>query len=225
MPVNWTEVNERRIGEKMQEILLYCAQTKAEMTPRAFDLARLSFERLLDNIVDRNPRSLAIVLPIRQSLNSDNDCVAVCSKKRAENLARTIVYKYISDDLDLYPVTAEKKLTRSKVRGLKECDIPKDELTEKDMIYVVAAIVEGENFSKSTMRTVFEWFQQIGLDPFQARIFAYLFLKQEPARIKSIPQYNLFSAEYRKAAKSLLDRGYLYEFPGELLGVTETTIE
>lgn len=50
MAVDWTEVNERRIGEKTQEILLYCAQKKTSMTQRAFELARLLFEGLLDNI-------------------------------------------------------------------------------------------------------------------------------------------------------------------------------
>lgn len=224
MPVNWTEVNNRRIGEKTQEILLYCAQARAEMTPRAFDLARLSLARLLDNIIDRDPRAISAVLPVRQSLNSDKESVAICSKKQAENLAKTIVYKCIGDDLDLYPVTAERKLSRTKARGLSECNIPADEMTEMDMMYVASAMVEGENFSKKTMLAVFGWFQQIGMNPFEARLYSYLYMRRELTRIKAIPQYNLLADEYRKATKTLLERGYLYEFPGELLGVTETTI-
>lgn len=55
MPVDWKEVNERRIEEKAQELLLYCSHGKEEMTPRAFELARISLSNLLDNIAERDP--------------------------------------------------------------------------------------------------------------------------------------------------------------------------
>lgn len=224
MAVNWTEVNERRIGEKTQEIRLYCAQKKDSMTPRAFDLAQLSFGRLLDNISERNPKSGNLCDAIRRKMESQDEFVAICSEKQAAVLARGIVYNYIGDDLDLYPVTAESKLSRSKVRGFSECNIPKDEMTVKDFIYVASAITEGENFTKETMRCVYDWFQEIGFDPYQTRVFSVLFIKNQPLSIRSIPQNNLFSSEYRKAAKSLVEKGFICEFPGELYCINETTI-
>ena len=224
MYVDWTEVNERRIGEKTQEIQLYCAQKKSSMTERAFDLARLSFYRLLDNIVDRNPKSAAVVDVIRKGVESQDDCIVVISEKQAAVLARGVVYNYIGDDLNLYPVTAEKKLLRSKVRELRECNIPLDEMTVKDIIYVASALTEGENFSKSTMRSIYDWFQIIGLDPIETRIFSVLFMKGEPASLQSIPQYAMLSSEYRKAAKTLVEKGFIYQLPDGKFNVTETTI-
>lgn len=91
MAVDRAEVNERRIGEKTQEILLYCAQKKSSMTTRAFDLARLSFGRLMDNIADRNPKS--VIDSIRRGMESQNECIASCTEKQAAVLG--IVYNYI----------------------------------------------------------------------------------------------------------------------------------
>lgn len=224
MYVNWAEVNERRIGEKTQEIRLYCAQKKQNMTSRAFDLARLSLERLLDNISDRTPRSKYAVKAVRESMTTQDECIALCSEKQAASLARGVVYNYIGDDLDLYPITAEKKLLRAKVREQKECNIPIEEMTTRDILFVAASICEGENYSKSTMRAVYEWFKEIGLDPIQTRIFSVLFLKGEPMPINAIPQQTLFYAEYRKAAKALVEKGFISELPGDLYCVTETTI-
>ena len=224
MAVDWTEVNERRIGEKTQEILLYCAQKKVSMTQRAFDLARLSFERLLDNISQRNPKSSSIIDCIRRGIVSQDDSIAQCTEKQATVLARSVVYNFIGDDLDLYPITAEKKLLRAKVRKLSECDIAIDEMTVKDILYVASAITKGENFSKQTMRSIFEWFRQIGLDPIQTRVFSALFMKATPMSIKSIPQQSMFAADYRKAAKELLAKGFITELPGEMFCVTETVI-
>lgn len=225
MPVNWTEANKRRISEKAQEIHLYCAQKRKDMTPRDFELARLSFEKLLENIVERNPRAASLCKDIRDKTKKWNNQVARCSMEQAEHLARTIVFKRIGDDLNLYPVSAESKLNRAKVRGLPECDIPKDEMTVKDFIFVVYAIANGENFSKRTMRDAFSWFQEIGMDPIQARVFSYLFIKQAPLSLRDLPQQELFSSEYRKAARALVKTGFISEFPGELFCITETSID
>jgi len=226
MSVDWRAVNRRRVGEKTQEIRLYCAQTKAEMTPRAFDLARASLWELLDNIIQRDLRYGPITKELRLSMmNDDEDCVAKCSKKQAAGLARGIVYNYIGDDLNLYPVTAEKKLVRAKARELKECDIPLDEMTVRDRIFVVYAIALGENFSKGTMMRVFEWFQEVGMDPIQARVFSFFFIKREPQSLRAIPQQELFASEYRKAAKALVKTGFIHELPDDLYCVTETVID
>ena len=59
MDSHWPQINSKRIREKAQEIQLYCAQKWDHMTPRAFELARLSFERLLENIAERDKYSMA----------------------------------------------------------------------------------------------------------------------------------------------------------------------
>lgn len=226
MYVNWAEVKKkRRIRKITQEIQLYCARKKESMTPRAFDLARLSFENLLNNIAERNPRLSSDCKSIRRSMDNQDNCIASCTENQAVVLARGVVYNHIGDDLDLYPVTAENKLLHAKVRGLPACDIPKDEMTVRDFIYIAAAIAEGENISTTTMRSVFEWFREIELDPYEARLFSVLFMRQEPMPLKSIPPQNLFASEYRAAAKSLVKKGFICELPGGLYCITETTIE
>lgn len=224
MLFNQKEVNERRISEISQEIWLYCAQKRDSMTPRAFDLARLSIERLLDNIADRNPKSLFTINNVRQGIAAQNDCVALCSEHQALVLARGIVYNYIGDDLNLYPITAEKKLIRTNLRKLNECDIPIEEMTVKDIIYITSAICEGEIVSKQTMRAVFKWFQDIGLDPIQARVFSVLFMKGKPTSLLSLPQQDLFGAEYKIAAKALVKKGFISELSNGKYNVTETVI-
>ena len=97
MAVDWTEVNERRIGEKTQEILLYCAQDRSSMTSRAFDLARLSFGRLLDNIADRNPSSSFVIDTIRRGMERQDDRIAFCTENQhvalcTTTLAMTSIY-------------------------------------------------------------------------------------------------------------------------------------
>ena len=152
MSIDWTEVNQRRISEKTQEIQLYCAQKKASMTERAFDLARLSFARLLDNISERYPGSSAIIESVRRGMTYQDECIARITKNQAGTLACGVVYNCIGDDLNLYPVTAEKKLYRAKVRQLGECDISIDEMALHDKYFVVSAMSRGGNFSKRTMR-------------------------------------------------------------------------
>lgn len=225
MSVDWKYENERRISEKTQEIRLYCDQKKSSMTPRAFDLARLSFMQLLDNIADRDRFASDIVESIRRGMDFQEDFIALITEKQAGVLARGIVYNYIGDDLNLYPVTAEKKLLRAKSRNMTVCDIPIEEMTVRDIIYVASAITEGENFSKPTMLAVFKWFQNIGLSPVQSRVFSVLFRIGKPTPLRSIPQYSIFAAEYREAAIALIGKGYICELPGGLFCVTETVIE
>ncbi len=225
MAVNWSEVNKRRISEKTQEILLYCAQKKEDMTSRAFDLARLSVERLLDNIADRTLLADSAITAVRQSMTSQDNRVAICNEKQAADLARGVVYNYIGDDLNLYPITAEKKLLRAKARNQMECNILIEEMTTRDILYVASAIAEGENFSKTTMHAVFTWFREIGLDPYQTRVFSYLFMRRKPISLRSIPFQSLFSSEYQKAANELVDKGFICKFPGSLYCVTEVSFE
>ena len=223
--MGWTEINERRISEKTQEILRYCAQSKYEMTPRSFELARLSLEQLIDNIHDRDKRGFGLFSEsFKRGIDCQDNCVALCSEKIADYLAKKIVYNYIGDDLNLYPVRAEQKLQRSKKQGLASCDIPKDEMTEQDMVYVVYAFTQGESFSKNTMIAAFEWFKQYGFDPSKARVYASYRYGHKPLNIKSIPQYSMFIPKYRFAVRSLVEDGYLlqvdedvYEFTGKKL--------
>lgn len=93
MAIDWSVINESRISEKTQEIMQYCAYKRSDMTSRSFDLARNSFECLLDNIVDRNCQYSAIPESVRKSMHVQDECVALCSEKQALSLARTIVYK------------------------------------------------------------------------------------------------------------------------------------
>lgn len=136
-----------------------------------------------------------------------------------------MVYNYIGDDLNLYPITAEKKLLRAKVRKLSECNIDIDEMTVRDIIFIASAITEGENISRQTMHAVYEWFQQIGLNPIQTRVYSVLFMKAAPMSLKSIPQQTILAAEYRKAAKELVAKGFIAELPRDEYSITETTIE
>ena len=222
--MDWTKVNERRIEDKTQEIYLYCAQKRSSMTPRSFDLARSSLDVLLDNIEQRYPRFASIVHSVRKGMSFQNETIASCSMRQAHALALSVVYDGIGDDLNLYPVSVEQKLMRTKVRGLKECDIPQDEMTTKDFILAASFFVEGENFSTSTMRTVFCWFQDLGLDVYQTRVYSYLFRRQIPISLNLIPQCSMFFEEYKRAAKELVKKGYISEWPGGEYCITEVSI-
>ncbi len=157
-------------------------------------------------------------------MTMQDECIAICNKKQAASLARGVVYNNIGDDLNLYPITAEKKLLRAKVRGKKECDIPIEEMTTRDIIFVAASISKGENYSKSTMRAVFEWFKEIGLDPIQTRVFSFLFVKAKLVSLNSLPQQSMFASDYRKAANALVKKGFIVKFPNNMYCVTELTI-
>lgn len=209
MSVDWNEVNERRISEKTQEILLYCALRKSEMTPRSFDLAKMSFGNLLNNIIDRNQKYSAIPKGMLKSLDRQDECVSECNLTQAETLAKSIVYGCVGDDLDLYPVTAERKLQRSKLRGFQACNIPEDEMTIRDRIYVIAASAKGESFTVQTLKSVYLWFNQFGFDPHQTRIYCVIWHSARPVSLNSLPLYSQFAREYRQAVKLLVDKGFL----------------
>lgn len=224
MNVNWAEVNDRRISEITQEIHLYCAQKKSGMTPRSFELAQISFGRLLDNIIDRDQKFAGIPETVRRSMDAQDDCVAVCSEKQAAVLARSIVYNYIGDDLNLYPVRAEQKLLRSKVRGIKSCNIPIDEMTDADKFYIAYAFSQGECFTKPTMMAVFNWFRQFGFDPICARVYSIYRFSNNPLNIRSLPQQSMFLTEYRRAVEALVKDGYLRDVGGNNYIISEKTL-
>lgn len=224
MSTDWTAVNERRISEKTQEIMLYCSQEKKDMTSRSFELARLSFGRLLDNIVDRNRVFTGIPETVRKSMETQTDCIAICSEKQAIVLARSIVYNCIGDDLNLYPVRAEQKLQRSKVKGQSVCVIPEDEMTDADKIYIAYAFAKGESFSKETMIVVFDWFRQRGFKPIHARVYAVYYHSPKPLNIKSLPQLSMFFTEYRRAINDLLKNGYLEDLGEDNYIITDKNL-
>lgn len=225
MPVDWNEVNERRIGEKKLELRNYCSQRKEDMTPRAFEMARISLINLLDNITDRNTNYSGIPETVKRSMDSQDNVVAICSEKQAESLARTIVYKAIGDDLNLYPVTAEQKLQRTKVRKMDVCSIPDCEMVFKDCMFVVFAVMQGANFSRETMISCFKRFQQHQLNPIMARVYTGVYFKGSSARIDSLPQYSMFSADYRKAAKDLVAKNLLKTEDNIVYTITDTKLE
>jgi hypothetical protein len=63
------------------------------------------------------------------------------------------------------------------------------------------------------------------MDPIQARVFSYLFIKQKPLSLRDFPQQALYSSKYREAAKALVKTGFISELPGELFCITETSID
>ena len=209
MPTNWNEVNDRRIGEKTLELRNYCSQRRICMTQRAFDLARISLSQLLDNIRDRDEAYGGIPDSVKRSMDNQDIVVAECSEMQANALARTIVYKCIGDDLNLYPVTAKQKIRTSQARGFKECNIPKDEMTFNDILFVARAIAMQVNISRNTMVAVFQELRQYGLDPYMARVYGYYSFNSRPEAITSLPGQANFGSEYKKAARKLMEMGYL----------------
>ena len=220
--VDWTEVNERRIGEKTQEILLYCSQKRSNMTVRAFELAQLSLQRLLLNIIDRNPAYKSIPETVLNSIQNQSYKVASCSEKQAVALAKTIVYKAIGDDLDLYPVKAVQKVQHSITRGESMCHIPLDEMTSEDMYFVVHAAMHNTVFSQETVRSIFDFFRKLDLDPYQVRILAECYFSDKPLILRQIPHYFSSSPNYQKAADELVEKEYLRLIEN---GVYERTVK
>jgi len=208
MPTN-SEVNERRISEKTQEVRNYCSQRREDMTPRAFELARQSLSSLLDNIKDRNEAYSGIPETVKASMEKQNAVVAECSEKQAKSLASTIVYRFIGDDLNLYPVTADQKIQRSLARGFRECNIPPEEMMPGDYLFVARAITKGVNISRRTMQAVLAKFQEYGFNPYMMRVYSYVALNAKPVAITLVPDYAQFASEYREAAKKLIEMGYL----------------
>lgn len=208
MSVDWGEVNERRIGEKAQELRIYCSHKREEISARSFELARISLCHLLDNIAERDIDYKGVPATVKASMDNNNDMVASCSEKQAVILARTIVYKAIGDDLNLYPITAEQKLQRSKQKGVS-CHIPRDEMTIKDLLYVARSMTFGENYTKPTMMAVFSAFSDYGMDPVMTRVYAVFSFFTKASSISSMPMQSVLGNEYRKAANQLVKTGYL----------------
>ncbi len=204
---NWTEINERRIGEKTQEVKNYCAQRRDSMTPRAFERARISLAYLLDNLMERNPAYSGIPETVKNSMNKNIDTVAECSDEQALSLARTIVYNAVGDDIRLYPVTALQKIQKSRARG-EQVNIPADEMTARDFLTVARAITEGVEISQETTLSVFKKFNDEGFDPYMTRVYGYVAFSTKSFNIKSVPGFSTFGSEYRKAAESLTKLGF-----------------
>ena len=95
----------------------------------------------------------------------------------------------------------------------------------KDCMYVVFAVMQGENFSRETMISCFNRFQQHKLSPMMARVYAGVYYKGASARIDSLPQYSMFSAEYRKAAKDLVNINLLRTADHIVFSLTDIILE
>lgn len=225
----WDEINDRRIEEKTQEVLSYCAQKKGTMTIRSFELARLSLEHLLDNITERDYTHAGIPKMVKESMIYQEDVVAECTLNQAASLARSIVYKAIGDDLNLYPVTAEKKLSRSKQRGEKLCNIPANEMTVKDYLFVAKSLSDGEAFTKGTALNVFFIFNDYGFDPMMTRVFASYAYFRGPKPLSALLLQSVLGTDYRKPAEKLVSMGVMrkvsdkdYELAEDALTILKT---
>ena len=208
-PGYWDEINDRRIEEKTQEVFSYCAQKKSAMTIRSFELARLSLEHLLDNIAERDNTYAGIPKKVKESMDLQDNVVAECTLNQAASLARSIVYKAIGDDLNLYPVTAEKKLSQSKQRGEALCNIPANEMTAKDYLFVAKSLSDGEAFTRGTVLSVFIFFNDYGFDPMMTRVFASYAYFKEPKPLTALPLQSVLGTDYRKTAEKLVSLGVM----------------
>ena len=226
MSANWAEVNEKRISEKTQEILLYCNQKASLMTSRAFELARISFSQLIDNLVQRNIKLTGIAKAIKQSMESQNSCIAICSEQKADLMAKTIVYDYVGNDLNLYPVSAKQKLQRSQARKEQLCVIPLEEMTFKDCLFVIYSSLYNNSiqFSRETINSAYTVLEQKGLSRLQANIYAFLCVKGTRIRLIEIPNYSILSTDYRLAAKGLLENGVINEVEPGFFSLAEKTL-
>lgn len=225
----WDEINDRRIEEKTQEVLSYCAQKKGDMTIRSFELARLSLEHLLDNIMERDYTHAGIPKMVKDSMIYKEDVVAECNLNQAASLARSIVYKAIGDDLNLYPVTAEKKLSRSKQRGEELCNIPANEMTARDYLFVAKSLSDGEAFTRGTALNVFFFFNDYGFDPMMTRVFASYAFFRGPKPLSALPLQSVLGTDYRKPAEKLVSMGVMrkasdkdYELAEDALTILKT---
>ena len=228
-PGYWDEVNDRRIGEKTQEVLGYCAQKKSAMTIRSFELARLSLAQLLDDIAERDYTHARIPKMVKKSMEHQEDVVAECTLNQAASLARSIVYRGVGDDLNLYPVSAEKKLSRSRQRGETLCSIPADEMTVKDYLFVAKSLSDGESFTKGTVSSVFAFFNDYGFDPMMTRVFASYAYFKNPAPLTALPLQSVLGTYYRNTAEKLVSMGVMrktsdkdYELAGDALSILKT---
>ncbi len=194
------------------------------MTPRSFELAKISMAKLLDNIAERNWKFPWVARKVKESIDSQNSIVAVCDKIQALSLAKSIVYNKIGDNLNLYPITASQKIAKAKNDKLLECDIPSDELTEQDMVYIAYARTQGESLSNRTFQTSIKWFAQHNLDPIEAMVYSVYQYTEGCVSISSLPQQSILGPDYKKAAKSLVQKGYLYQLENGLFKSTGKSI-
>lgn len=215
MPTNWNEINDRRIGEKKQELLIYCGTRRDSLTQKAFELARESLKPLLRNLMDRDSGYEGIPNSVWRSMEIQDEVIAKCSEKEAEAMAKTIVYKGIADDLNLYPITAEQKIQRAKKQN-HVCSIRIDEMTLKDMFFVVRAHRMGESISPTTMQPLYLYFKDsFDFTPYMVQVYSFLRFSSGPLNIRAMPGYSSSSDQYITAARELLRRGYISQNDNE----------
>lgn len=179
--MDWTEINERRISEKSQEIYNYCKQRKEDMTPMAFNKAKISLGELLQNLSDRDRFENGVAQTVKRSIDTEKDIVARCSEKQAEALAKVVVHQGVGDDLGLYPVSGKKKVERD-IAYMKRTGQKMgnpwgiDELTEKDMLYFIRQHLDGVCLSTKTLPSIYKYFiEHFSLDPDAAKTVAYIY--------------------------------------------------
>ncbi len=199
------------------------------MTIRSFELARLSLAQLLDDIAERDYTHARIPKMVKKSMEHQEDVVAECTLNQAASLARSIVYRGVGDDLNLYPVSAEKKLSRSRQRGETLCSIPADEMTVKDYLFVAKSLSDGESFTKGTVSSVFAFFNDYGFDPMMTRVFASYAYFKNPAPLTALPLQSVLGTYYRNTAEKLVSMGVMrktsdkdYELAGDALSILKT---
>lgn len=194
------------------------------MTPRSFELAKISMANLLDNIAERNWEFPWVARKVKESIDSQDATVAICDNNQALNLAKSVVYKKIGDNLNLYPITASQKIAKAKNDKLLECDIPSDELTDQDLVYIAYARAQGENISTRTFQTAIKWFSQHGLDAIEAQVYSVYQYADGAISLSSLPQQSILGSDYKKAAKTLIQKGYLNQLDDGLFESTGKSI-
>lgn len=179
--MDWTVINERRISEKRQEIYNYCRQRKGDMTPEAFIKAKLSLGNLLQNLSERDRYKSGVAQTVNRSIDTVTDIVATCTEDQADALAKIVVYQAVGDDLDLYPVSGEKKVERDIAymrRTGQKMGNPWgiDELTVKDMLFFIRQHIQGVCLSTKTLPLIYRYFiDNFSLEPAAAKTVAYIY--------------------------------------------------
>lgn len=174
------------------------------MTERAFVKARNSLSSLLDNLSDRDrfkdDDDKGVADSIKAGIDASGDVVAKCTMPQANALAKIAVHRGVSDDLNLYPVSAERKLGRDLVRKTIT-DYEIEELTLKDMLYFVGKHVEGREMSRYTMPKIYQHLQaEYGFDVYMSKVVAQVyFIPKNPLKI--------VGWGVNDAGKKLLERG------------------
>lgn len=178
--MDYKEINERRISEKTQEVFNYCRQSHVSMTPEAFRKAKESMKRLLENVKDRDKYSLNSIKKVLESIDNQDNTVAICDSEQADKIAKVIVYQYIGDDLNLYPVSGRAKIDKDKAKN-KPTDYSINELTINDMLLFINAHTKQYcNLSNKTMPAIYKYFQEhYDFDNYMSKIIAQLYFKPD----------------------------------------------